>query len=162
VKHLGNKLKCNNSMNQDIAMKKGKFIGKVNSVAQEFLYATPGVFLTILNIYCTSLFKSWNVSMSLACKVPWTTHMYLIKCISNCVHLKVMLASRLVKFLGSLKRSSKLGIRLLAGISEMDRMTVLGRCISNIAEEVGTSAAGLTPSIVKSKMKCFQVPEDQE
>ena len=65
-------------MKQDMAMKKGNFIGKVNSLAQEFHYATPDVFLTILNIYCTSfhgsglwdlfskesesLFKSWNVS----------------------------------------------------------------------------------------------------
>ena len=72
-----------------------------------------------------------------------------------------MLASRLVKFRGSLKGSSKLGIRFLAGISEFDRRTVLGRCISNIAAEAGTLAAGLTPSIVKSKMKYFKVPEDQ-
>ena len=90
AKHLGNKLQCDNSMKQDMAMKKGKFIGKVNSLAQEFHYATPDVFLTILNIYCASfhgsglwdlfskesesLYKSWNVSMRLACKVPWTTH----------------------------------------------------------------------------------------
>ena len=177
AKHLGNKLQCDNSMKQDMAMKKGKFIGKVNSLAQEFHYATPDVFLTILNIYCASfhgsglwdlfskesesLYKSWNVSMRLACKVPWTTHRYLIEGITNCLHLKVMLASRLVKFLGSLKGSNKLGIRLLAGISEHDRRTVLGRCISNIAAEVGTPAAGLTPSIVKTKMKYFQVPEDQ-
>ena len=105
-------------------MKKGKFIGKVNSLAQEFHYATPDVFLTILNIYCTSfhgsrfwdlyskesqsLFKSWIVSKRLACKVPWTTHRYLIEFISNCLHLKVMLSSRLVKFLRELKGSSKL------------------------------------------------------
>ena len=49
AKHLGNKLQCDNSMKQDMAMKKGKFIGKVNSLAQEFHYATPDVFLTILN-----------------------------------------------------------------------------------------------------------------
>ena len=72
-----------------------------------------------------------------------------------------MLASRLVKFLGSLKGSCKLGIRFLAGISELDRRTVLGRGISNIAAEVGTPGAGLTPSIVKSKMKYFEVPDDQ-
>ena len=177
AKHLGNKLQCDNSMKQDMAMKKGKFIGKVNSLAKEFHYATPDVFLTILNIYCTSfhgsrlwdlyskesqsLFKSWIVSKRLACKVPWTTHRYLIECISNCLHLMVMLASRLMKFLGSLQGRSKLGIRLLAGISELDRRTVLGRCISNIAADVGTPAAGLTPSIVKARYQKIRNGECQ-
>ena len=73
----------------------------------------------------------------------------------------MMLACRLVKFLGALKMSNKLGIRLLAGIAELDRRTVLGRCICNIAEEDDIPAAGLNPSIVKAKMKYFQVPEDQ-
>ena len=99
--------------------------------------------------------------MRLACKVPWTTHRYLVESITNCLHLKVMLASRLIKFLGSLKSSCKLGIRFLAGISELDRRTVLGRGISTIAAELGIPAAGLTPSIVKSKMKYFEVPDDQ-
>ena len=76
------------------------------------------------------------MSIRLACHVPWTTHRYLIEGVSGCLHLKVMLASRLVKFLGSLKGSSKMGIRLLAGISELDRRTVLGRNICNIAAEV--------------------------
>ena len=82
--------------------------------------------------------------------------------ITNTMHLKVMLASRLVKFLESLKGSSKLGIRLLAGISEVDRRTVLGRSICSIAAEVDTPAARLTPSIVKTKMKYFQVPDEQK
>ena len=46
VKHLGNKLESDNSMRQDIAMKKGNFIGKVNSLSQEFHFA--------FDTYCTS------------------------------------------------------------------------------------------------------------
>ena len=134
VKHLGNKLQSDNSMRQDILMKKGKFVGKINSLAQEFHYASPEVFIKIINIYCTSfhgsslwdlsskdcegIYKAWNVSMRLACNVPRTTHRYLIEAISDCLHLKVMLASRLVKFHNALKGSDKMGIRLLAGISE--------------------------------------------
>ena len=52
--------------------------------------------------------------MRLACNVPRTTHRYLIEAISECLHLKVMLASRLVKFLKALKGSDKIGIRMLA------------------------------------------------
>jgi hypothetical protein len=40
VKHLGNTLECDNSMRKDIRMKKGQFIGKVNSLAQEFHFTS--------------------------------------------------------------------------------------------------------------------------
>jgi hypothetical protein len=177
VKHLGNTLECDNSMRKDINVKKGQFIGKVNSLAQEFHFTSSDVFLKIVNIYCTSfhgsglwdlfssdsdrLYKSWNVSMRLAMNVPWTTHRYLIESISGQLHLQVMLASRLVKFLESLKTSSKLGVRFLAGISESDRRTVMGRSISRLADETGTAAAGLSPSLIKRRMKYFMVPEEQ-
>ena len=93
--------------------------------------------------------------MRITFKVPRTTH------ISGQLHLKVMLASRLIKFLGSLKTSSKLGVRFLAGISERDMRTVMGRNVSYIATETETEAAALTPGLVKSTMKYFRVPDDQ-
>ena len=104
-------------------MKRGKFIGKVNSLAQEFHFASPGVLMTILKTYCTSfhgsglwelckkeserLYKAWSGTMRITFKVPRTTHRYLIESISGQLHLKVMLASRLIKFLGSLKTSMR-------------------------------------------------------
>ena len=155
VKHLGNKLQCDNSMRQDILMKKGKFVGKINSFAQEFHFASPEVFIKILNIYCTNfhgsslwdlsskdfqgLYKAWNVSMRHACNVPRTTHRYLIETISDCLPFQVMQASRLVRFMTALKGSNKMGIRLLTGISEQDRRTVLGNNLSYIAEESGVT-----------------------
>ena len=178
VKHLGNKLESDNSMKQDIAMKKGIFIGKVNSLAQEFHFASSDVLMNILNTYCTSfhgsglwelsskeserLYKSWNVTMRITFSVPRTTHRYLIESISGQLHLKVMLASRLIKFLESLKTSSKLGVRFLAGISENDLRTVMRRNVANIATETGTEAAALTPGLVKKNMKYFRVPDDQK
>ena len=41
VKHLGNLLECNNSMKRDISVKRGKFIGKLNSLSQEFFFTSP-------------------------------------------------------------------------------------------------------------------------
>ena len=73
--------------------------------------------------------------------------------ITGCLHLQVMLASRFVKFLGSLRKSRKLGVRLLAGICEHDQRTVLGRTVSRIVAETGAPAAELTSNHVKSKMK---------
>ena len=72
-----------------------------------------------------------------------------------------MLASRLVRFLTTLKSSNKIGIRLLAGISEQDRRTVLGKNLSYIAEESGVTVAGLTANIVRREMKYCRVPEEQ-
>ena len=177
VKHLGNKLEADNSMKQDIAWKKANFIGKMNSLSQEFHFVSPDVLINIINIYGTSfhgsglwdlfskngdrLNKSWNVTMRLACNVPRTTHRYLIESISSQLHLQVMLSSRYVKFLGSLKKSNKLGIRFLARISEFDLRTVMGRNLSRIATEADTSVAGLSPGIVKSRMKYSRVPENE-
>ena len=45
VKHLGNTLQCDNSMQMDMAQKRGKLIGKLNSLSQEFHYVEPGVFV---------------------------------------------------------------------------------------------------------------------
>ena len=63
VKHLGNKLESDNSMRQDIAMKKGNFIGKVNSLSQEFHFASPDVLLKVIDTYCTSFHGSglWDL-----------------------------------------------------------------------------------------------------
>ena len=43
VKHLGNILESDNSMKHDVAVKRGKFIGKVNSLLQELHFADPVV-----------------------------------------------------------------------------------------------------------------------
>ena len=43
LKHLGNILQCDNSMKIDCSVKRGKFIGKVNSLLQEFHYVDPSV-----------------------------------------------------------------------------------------------------------------------
>ena len=73
-----------------------------------------------------------------------------------------MLASRLVRFLDSLKKCNKLGVRFLAGISEGDLRTVLGQNMAGIAAEVDAVADRLTPGLVKTKLKYLEVPEDQE
>ena len=65
MKHLGNVLECSNTMKRDIAIKRGKFIGKLNSLSQEFHYTSPEVFMTILNMYAVSFYGSgsslWDV-----------------------------------------------------------------------------------------------------
>ena len=89
VKHLGNILESDNSMRADCLAKRGKFIGKVNSLLQEFSFVESSVMVRILAIYVTAfygstlwnlyssevtkLFSSWNVTMRKVFELPWTT-----------------------------------------------------------------------------------------
>ena len=93
----------------DIALKRGAFIGKVNSLLQEFHAVSPEVFIKILNVYATSLYgsntwdilstdceklyNSYNVRIRNALHIDRCTHRYLIQPLSGNPHLKVMLAS---------------------------------------------------------------------
>ena len=110
VKHLGSSLQQDNSMRSDMSLKRGKFIGKVMSLFQEFRFVQPSIFVKIMNIFSTSfygsglwdifsadcekLYKSWNVSIRNAFNVDRCTHRYLIETISESMHPKVMLACR--------------------------------------------------------------------
>ena len=180
VKHQGNILENDNSMKRDIAIKRGKFIGKVNSLLQEFHYVSPTMFMTLLNIYavsfhgsglwdlyssaCDRLYKSWNVTVRSTWKVPNTTHRYLIEDISGSLHLKVMLSSRYAGFVRSLLDSPKYGVRVMASWCLGDRRTVLGQTMSNVAAECGVSRSGSslpTPAIVKKHLKYFDVPNQE-
>ena len=48
VKHLGNTLQCDNTMKMDMSIKRGKFIGKLSSLQQEFHSVEPQVFVRFL------------------------------------------------------------------------------------------------------------------
>ena len=58
VKHLGNLLQVDNTMKLDIGNKRGKFIGKVTSILQEFHYVDPEILTKIMNIFTTSFYGS--------------------------------------------------------------------------------------------------------
>ena len=126
VKHLGNVLQCDNKMNIDLTQKRGKLIGKLNSLSQEFHYVDPNVFVKILNIYATSfygsslwdifskecekIYNSWNVAIRICYQVDRCTHRYLIEELSESLHPKVMLCSRYVSFQQALLRCDKLPV----------------------------------------------------
>ena len=116
VKHLGNLLESDNSMRADCLIKRGHFIGKVNSLLQEFSFVESSVMVRILTIYVTSfygsnlwnlyspeatkLFSSWNVTIRRVFGLPWTTHRFFIEAVSGTSHPKTLMCSRWVKFLG--------------------------------------------------------------
>ena len=64
LKHLGNVMQCDNSMKIDCSVKRGKFIGKINSLLREFSFCDPKIKVKIFNIYATSFYGSglWDLS----------------------------------------------------------------------------------------------------
>ena len=175
VKHLGNTLQCNKTMQVDCSMKRGKFIGKLNSLSQEFHYVQPEIFVKILNIYSTSFygsslwdlsskdvgkfFTSWNVAIRQCFGVPRQTHRYLIEEMSQSLHPQVMMYSRFACFYKSLISSEKFPIRFLARLKERDNRSLLCQNLSKIGNSCGEDYP--SKNVVKKKMKYFPIPEDQ-
>ena len=164
-------------MSLDIAQKRGKFIGKVNSLMQEFHYVDPDILTKLINVYATSfygsstwdifskdcerLYKSWNVTIRQVFGLDRCTHRYLIEYVSGCLHPQVMLASRLVTFHRSMVTSSKFPVRFLAKMNERDLRTVHGRTLHVIQARCGQPHTDyLTASLVKKKCKYQRVPEE--
>ena len=176
VKHLGNTLESDNSMRRDIQIKRSKLIGKINSLSQELHFAQPKVFMKLLNIYCVSfhgsclwnlfsaecdkIYKTWNVAIRQAWKVPYNTHRYLIEEISMLPHPKDMLASRLVSFRDSLLVSPKFSVRLLANLRINDKGTTLGQNLDKIRKEL--CDVSLSSANVKKHMRYFKLPDVEE
>ena len=176
VKHLGNVLQSDNSMKVDCSVKRGKFIGKINSLMQEFSYSDPKVKIRIFNIFATSfygsglwdltsnevdrIYKSWNVAVRMAFGVPPTTHRYLIEYLSGALHPKTMLSGRYSKFVDSLCMSSKVEVALLANMAVQDNRTVMGKTVSRLKQELNSDV--LTSNLVKKNLKYFPVPQDEE
>ena len=81
------------------------------------------------------------------------THRNLIQPLSEYSHLKVMLASRYVRFHKSLVDSSKFTIRFLARLAEKDMRIVLGGTLEYLAKECNVSSVErLSPSLIKKNL----------
>ena len=178
VKHLRHTLQQDNSMKIDINLKRGAFIGKTNSLLQEFHYADPQVLLKLIqtyacNIYgsniwdlfspeCNKLYTSYNVTLRNILNLPRTTHRYVLECLTDMPHLYVQLLSRYITFTKSLQ-SSSFPIRFLSSLCISDMRTVIGRSLSKISE-LCDNLQGinfLTANEVKQKIKYARIPSTE-
>ena len=170
VKHLGHTLQADTSMNIDVTLKRGAFIGKINSLLQEFHYAAPHVLIKFMQTYacnlygsntwdlfsneCQKLYRSYNVAIRNMLKLPRTTHRYLIEPISEVPHLYVQLLSRYVTFAQNLLGNDAFEIRFLAKLAVSDMRTTLGKTIArikslcNIDRDIMISSADVKKNIL--------------
>ena len=179
VVHLGCTLESDNSMKTDVAQKRGKFIGKINSLLQEFHFASSEILVKLLNVYTTSvygsplwdilspdserIYKSWNVTMRNIFNLERTTHRYLIEPLSGCLHPKIMLASRFTSFHKSLVNCSKFCVRYLARLAEQDMRTVMGRTLHHLMQQCTVNQLeDLSPVLIKKSLKYIAIPEAED
>ena len=157
-------------MISDIFQKRGAFIGKINSLMQEFHYANPNVLLNLVqsyacNIYgsniwnlfspaCGRLYTSYNVALRSILKLPCQTHRYLLEPLTDAPHLYVSLLARYVTFVHSLLDNQSFEVRFLAHLSTKDMRTVVGQNIQKIATlcNVDNDISSLSAKIVKKNI----------
>ena len=177
IKHLGHTLQTDNSMTIDMNHKRGIFIGKVNSLMQEFHYAAPHVLLRLVHSYacnlygsntwdifsneCQKICTSYNFAVRNIYNLPRRTHRYLLESLTDLPHLYVQLLSRYVTFSKALLSNDALEIRFLASLSVRDMRTVLGRTIAKIADLCGQSSdvSTFNAKVVKKNLKYMALPE---
>ena len=183
--HLGNQLNIKDlslpyksSMNEDCTMKRRKFIGKFNSLKQEFGFLDPELLYEIIDIYATSfygsslwlftstsaepLFTNWNSLIRVICDLPNTTHKYFIEDISNDNHIKSKLFKRSLTFISSLTKSKKICLAKLALKSLNDCGSITKQNIDLIERESGLSnVLANSPEFVISKITYAQTPDSE-
>ena len=131
-KHLGNVLQNDNSMKLDMSIKRGQFIGRINSLLQEFHSANPILLMKVIESYACSFYGSnlwnlvskhadkmyatWNVMVRNVFTLSRQTHRRLVEPLSGFTHLKVALFSRFLKFYHTLRHCNKFSVRYMERI----------------------------------------------
>ena len=70
--------------------------------------------------------------MRLACKVPWTTHRYLIEPLSGDLGLRMLLVKKYLGFINRIRKSSKPVLQQLLNLTKQDVRTTTGANLRNI------------------------------
>ena len=168
-------------MKIDIATKRGIFIGRTNSLLQEFPNVSKEVFLKLMNssattLYgsnlwnlfskdCERLYTTYNVAIRNILKVDKRTHRFLIEPLSEAHHLKTMLMSKFISFHNALLSCSKFPVRFLARLLESDLRSVHGQNLNNIAVSCSLSWPSdlkkINSKLVK-KTVCYRSIPEQE
>ena len=178
-KYLGNRM-CNiqDGYQQDVREKRAGYIERNCELNQEFSFSHPEVKCNINRIYNSSfsgsclwdltgektrqMVNSWSVSVRHMWDLPLSTHRYLLEPLSG-VHAETMIFSRYIKFVQSMRKSSKVAVQCLIQLVSKDTQTNTGRNIRYILNKTGESDIF---AVNAQKLKCDYKfapiqPEDQ-
>ena len=128
------------------------------------IYTTSFYGSSLYRLYsnqCDKLYHAYNICVRNIFSVPRRTHTYLIETISECLHPKVMICARFVKFVKSLNNCNKSGIYFLIKLVQNDNRTVCGKNMAEIASLCNIEKNVLSSHEVKQHMKYSKIPESE-
>ena len=147
-KHLGYTIHKDESSEHDILVKRAEFIGKVHSLRQEIGAVDLKVFLTLTQIYMSSfygsslwnltsqsarkLYSSWNLMIQHTYNLPFGTHRFILKELSNLPPLQETLEKRFTKFCNQIENCGKPEIVHLFNKQKFDSRSTFGKNYKNI------------------------------
>ena len=143
--------------------KRVSFIGRVQSILQEFHFVNPVVNMDPLYgtmDKCDRLYSAWNNAVRYTFGLPRAAHRYFVEYLSDHFYPMVMLSSRFLKFHQSLQKCMKPSIRFLSQLCRLDHRTSYCQNLDGITENVNTDLKDLSCSKVKNMMKYCKVLEE--
>ena len=180
AKYLGNVLtSIPDGWSKDAKVKRAQNIERNCEIIQEFPSAHPRVKCSMNRIYNSSypgsvlydlssdsvshLVNSWSVSTRHMWDVSRETHRYMVEELGG-QHAQSMLIVRYVKFLQSMKKSTKLPVQFLLEKVANDMRTVTGKNIRYILERIGYSKNIFEVKVgwLKKNLKFCQIPENEK
>ena len=111
---------------------------------------------------CSKIYSTYNIMVRSIFSLPRESHRFYIEEVSESCHVKVLLASRLVKFQDMLLQSERPAIQLLAKINQYDCRTRFGSNLVQIAKQCAVDPTDLSSYIVRENMKFQKAPPDDE
>ena len=178
-KYLGNRLTGNqNGYQKDVTEKRAQFIRKNAELNQEFYFAHPAVKSQINHIYNSSftgsvlwdlqgektkqIVNSWSVAVRHMWNLPVNTHRIFIESLGG-THAQVMLVTRYITFLQSMRRTNKLAVLYLLEKVYLDQNTLTGRNVRYVQDQINEkSIFNVKSKTVKQKYKFEELPVDQK
>ena len=165
------------SMEHHAKISRMRFITDSTDVREMFGFALPDQVISAIRLYNTSfygsmlfdlygeeaqkIYRSWNTAVKLAWRVPRTTHSYLVENFlgSNSPSLRSSILTRFVKFFHGLTKCTGMETRTLAGLSQADGRSTLGRNLRKIASETGKDPRWTASACFRDCFGATPVPE---
>ena len=164
-KHLGHIIHKDENFSADTMLKRGEFIGKIHSLRQELGAVEPQVFLILTNIYLSSfygsnlwdfnsesagkLYSSWNRMIQTAYNLPFGTHRFILKELSERPPLQAVLHRRFERFCEQIKNSGRPEVLHLFHKQCYDSRSIFGRNYRSVV-------------VFKNDLPQYNIPEDQK
>ena len=149
--HLGHQITKDEDSSKAILSSKAIFNSKVHELRQELGDQYPEVFISLVQVYLTSMygsnlwdlyhvsaekmFSAWNFFIKNTFSLPFATHRHIVYNITNKTHLRVALLRRFINFYKKLENCSKPELIHLFSLQKCDQRSVFGRNCSKICHE---------------------------